>query len=68
MEIIKNHVFLKGRIIEIHWKNNVFLWFRRLHLRTVKVSKKTSKIKPTSIRKSMKIDTKNMLEKGMQKS
>ena len=23
-EIIKNHVSLKGKIIEIHWKNNVF--------------------------------------------
>jgi hypothetical protein len=24
-EIIKNHVSLKSEIIEIHWKNNVFL-------------------------------------------
>jgi hypothetical protein len=23
-KIIKNHVSLKGKIIEIHWKNNVF--------------------------------------------
>jgi hypothetical protein len=23
-KIIKNHVSLKGKIIEIHWRNNVF--------------------------------------------
>ena len=35
MQIIKNH----GKIIEIHCKNKCFLWFRRLHVRTVRVSK-----------------------------
>jgi hypothetical protein len=39
-EIIKNHVSLKSKIIEIHWENNGFGWFRRLHVRTVKLSKK----------------------------
>ena len=39
-EIIKNHVSLKSKIIEIHCKNNGFWWFRRLHVRTVKISKK----------------------------
>ena len=38
--IIKNNVSLKGKIIEMHWKNKCFWWFRRLHTRTVKVSKK----------------------------
>jgi hypothetical protein len=42
-KIMKNHVSLKGKIIEIHWKNNVFRWFRRLHVRTGKVLKKHQK-------------------------
>jgi hypothetical protein len=42
-KIIKNHVSLNSKIIEIHWKNNGFWWFRRLHVRVVKVSKKHQK-------------------------
>ena len=41
-KIIKNHVSMKGKIIEIHWKN-FFWWFRRLHVRTVKVKKNIKK-------------------------
>ena len=52
--IIKNHVSLKSEIIEIHWKKHCFWWFRRLHVRTVKGTKKTSKMWPNSIRNSMK--------------
>ena len=40
MKIIKNHVSLNGKIIEIHCKNNYFQWFRRLHVRMEKVSNK----------------------------
>ena len=42
-EIIKNHVSLNSKIIEIHWKFNGFWCFRRLHVRVVKVSKKHQK-------------------------
>ena len=62
-EIIKNHVSLKSEIIEIHWKNNGFWWFRRLHVRTVKVSKKHQKWNQNPSEIQWKIDTKNMLEK-----
>ncbi len=62
-EIIKNHVSLKSEIIEIHWKNNGFWWFRRLHVRTVKVSKKHQKWDQIPSEIQWKIDTKNMLEK-----
>ena len=62
-EIIKNHVSLKSEIIEIHWKNNGFWWFRRLHVRTVKVSKKHQKCDQFPSEIQWKIDTKNMLEK-----
>ena len=41
--IIKNHVSPKNKIIEIHWKNKCFWWFRRLHVRMIKVSKKHQK-------------------------
>ena len=43
-KLIKNHVSLKSEIIEIHWKNNGFWWFRRLHVRTVKVPKKIQNV------------------------
>ena len=42
-KIMKCNVSLKGKIIEIHRKNNGFGCFRRLHVRTVKVSKKHQK-------------------------
>ena len=48
MKIIKNHVSRNGKIIEIHCKN-IFLWFRRLHVRTGKGSTKTSKMSSNSI-------------------
>jgi hypothetical protein len=51
---MRMHVSLKSKIIEIHWKNNGFWWFRRLHVRTVKVSKNKTKMRPKSIRNSMK--------------
>ena len=38
-KIIKNHVSPKSKIIEIHLKNKYVWWFRRLHVRMVKVSK-----------------------------
>jgi hypothetical protein len=41
--IIKNHVSLNGKIIEIHLKNKCFVWFGRLRTRKVKVSKKHQK-------------------------
>ena len=62
-EIIKNHVSLKSEIIEIHWKNNGFWWFRKLHVRTVKVSKKHQKWDQIPSEIQWKINTKNMLEK-----
>ena len=62
-KIIKNHVSLKSEIIEIHWKNNGFWWFRTLHVRTVKVSKKHQKWDQIPSEIQWKIDTKNMLEK-----
>ena len=62
-EIIKNHVSLKREIIEIHWKNNGFWWFRKLHVRMVKVSKKHQKWEQNPSEIQWKIDTKNMLEK-----
>ena len=62
-EIIKNHVSLKSEIIEIHWKNNGFWWFRRLHVRTVKVPKKHQKWHQIPSKIQWQIDTKNMLEK-----
>ena len=40
---IKNHGSLNGKIIEIHCKSTFFLWLRRLHVRTVKISKKHQK-------------------------
>ena len=61
-KIIKNHVSLNGKSIEIHLKNKCFWCFRRLPVRTGKVSKNIksdTKIHP-------KIDTKIMLEKVMQ--
>ena len=66
-EIIKNHVSLKSKIIEIHWKNNGFWWFRRLHVRTVKVSKKHQKRNQISFEIQWTINTKNMLKKRMPK-
>ena len=57
-EITKNHVSLKSEIIEIHWKNNGFWWFRRLGVRTVKVSKKHQKWDQIPSEIQWKIDTK----------
>ena len=69
MKIIKNHVSLNGKIIEIHCKNKCFWWFRRLHVRTVKVSKKNIKSE-TNIHPQNRwiIDTNFMLEKGIPKT
>ena len=55
--------FSESEIIEIHWKNNGFWQFRRLHMRTVKVSKKHQKWYQIPSEIQWKIDTKNMLEK-----
>ena len=68
MKIIKNHVSLKCKTTEIQCKNKCFWWFNGLHVRTVKVSKKTSKVKPKSILKIMKIDTDSILERGIPKT
>ena len=65
MEIINNHVSLNGKFIEIHCKNKCFWWFRRLYVRTVKVSKKTAKVRQTPFQNRWTIDTKIMLEKGI---
>ena len=62
-QIIKNHVSLKSEIIEIHWKNNCFWWFRMLGVQTVKVSKKHQKWDQNPSEIQWKIKTKNMLEK-----
>ena len=62
-KIIKNHVSLKSKIIEIHWKNMCFLRFRRLHVRTVKVSKKDQKWNQNPFEIRWNINTKIMLEK-----
>ena len=67
-KIIKNHVSLNRKNIEIHWKNACFWWFRRLHVRTGKVSKTHKKGHQNPSKNRWTIDTKNMLEKGMQKS
>ena len=46
MKIIKNHVFLNSKVIQIHIsKNNVFRRFNRLRARTENVSKLTSKMR-----------------------
>ena len=65
MKIIKHHVSLKGKIIEIHCKNKCFWWFRKLRTRTVKVSNKLQKSIPTSMKNQYKFharkrDTQNM--------
>ena len=68
-KIIKNHVSLKGKIIDIHWKNNSFLWFRRkVACANGKGIKKHQKWDQNPSGNRWQIDTKNMLEKGMQKS
>ena len=43
MKIIKTNASLNGKIIEMHCKNYCFWCFRRLHVRTGKVSKKHQK-------------------------
>ena len=58
----QNHVSLNGKKIEIHWKNNCFLWFRRLCERE---RYQTNIKNETNIHP--KIDTKIMLEQVMQK-
>ena len=63
MKIIKNHVSLNGKIIEIHCKNKSFWWFRRLHVRTVRVSKKHQKWN----QHPWKINAKTMVEQMMAK-
>ena len=59
-EIIKNHVSLKSKIIEIHCKNLCFWWFRRLHVRMVKVAEKHQKLNQHPSEIQWKIDTKIM--------
>ena len=60
---IKIHVSLNGENIALHCKNKCCCWFTRLHVRTVKGIKKTSKMKPKSINKSMKHRYKNNARK-----
>ena len=45
MKIIGNHVFLNGKIIKVHCKNNWFLRFSRLRARTENASKNTSNMR-----------------------
>jgi hypothetical protein len=59
---------LNVEIIEIHHcKNKCYWWFRRLHVRTGKVSKKHQKWDQYPSPNRWKIDTKIMLEKGVAK-
>jgi hypothetical protein len=58
MEIIKNHVSMKGKIIQIHCNNKRFRRFSRLRAQTVKVSKNIKneiKIHPKIYEKSIQI-------------
>ena len=61
MDIIKNHVSLNGKIIQIHYTKQIVLRFSRLHVRTEsnKHFKIYSKIHP-------QIDINFMLKKMMQ--
>ena len=56
MKIIKNHVFLNGKIIQIHCKNNGFWRFCSLRART---ERESNNIK-TETEIQLKIDTKPM--------
>ena len=67
-KIIKNHVSLNGKNIEIHCKNKCSWWFRRLHVRKGKVSTKHAKWDQSPSENLWKIDTKVMLEKGVHKT
>ena len=58
-QIIQNHDSLNGEIIEFHLKNNGFLGFRTMHVRTGKVS--------TNIKNETNIHPK-IDEKSIQKS
>ena len=66
-KIRKIHVSLNGKIIETHQKNKRFGCFRRLHVRTEKVSNKHQKLNqnPSTNRKT--IDTNFIFEKVMHK-
>ena len=66
-KIILNHFSLNSKSIEIHSKNKCFWWFRRLHVRTGKVSKKNQKWDQSPSENRWKIDTKIMPEKGVAK-
>ena len=68
MKIIKNHVSLKGDIIQIHCKNNGFEGLAGCARERKRYQQKPSKVTPKSIPKSMKIDTNFMLEKGIPKT
>ena len=52
MKIIKNCVFLKGKIFQIHCKNNGFLGLAGCARECKRYQQKPSKVKPTSITKS----------------
>ena len=67
-KVIKNHVSLNGKIIEVHWKNTCFWWFRKFHVRTGKVSTKLQKWDRNPSQNLWKVDTKIMLEKGITKT
>ena len=64
-KIIKNHDALKGKIIEKHWKTNVFDGLESCMCERER-NQKTSKHRPTSNRKSMNNRlNKIKLEKGV---
>ena len=54
MKIIKNHVSLKGKIIQIHCRNYGFEGLAGCVRERKRYQTKTSKERPTSIPKSMK--------------
>ena len=66
MTVIKNHVFLNGKIIQIHCKNNDFEGLAGC-VREQKGINKTSKIIQNTFPKSIKITVESMLEKEMRK-
>ena len=63
-KIIKNHVSLNGKNIEIHCTNKSFWWFRRLHVRTGKVSNKHQQLDQNPSEHLWKINTKTCSKKA----
>ena len=62
--IIKNNVSLKGKFIENHWKNNGFVMFQKGACANGNGTPKTSKMRPTSIHKSMTNRYKNYIQRS----